>query len=69
MAHNLKVEVDKNVCIGSSQCEHLAPTVFMLGEDGVAIVLDPSSVDEEMLLLAERSCPSAAIRLINPAQA
>src|SRR5437870_4770638 len=61
MAHNLKVEVDRDICIGSGDCARLAPTAFALDEDDRAYVLDPESVDAETLRQAERSCPSGAI--------
>src|SRR5437868_11170099 len=61
MPHNLKVEVDRDVCIGSGDCARLAPTAFALDDDDRAYVLDPESVDAETLRQAERSCPSGAI--------
>jgi CDGSH-type Zn-finger protein/ferredoxin len=61
MPHNLKVEVDRDVCIGSGDCVRIAPTAFALDDDGFSYLLDPSTVDEETLRLAERSCPSGAI--------
>jgi len=39
----------------------LAPTVFTLGEDNKAVVLDPSSVDDDTMLEAAESCPENAI--------
>jgi ferredoxin len=42
-------------------CISVAPTVFKLDEEGKAVVLDASSVDEETLLEAAESCPLDAI--------
>jgi len=39
----------------------LAPTVFAFDKDNKAIVLDPSSVDEDTLSEAAESCPENAI--------
>jgi CDGSH-type Zn-finger protein/ferredoxin len=66
MPHNLKVEVDRNVCIGSGDCARLAPTAFALDDEDRAYVLDPESVDAETLRQAERSCPSGAITVTEP---
>jgi ferredoxin len=44
-------------------CTGVAPTVFDLDEEGKAVVLDASSVDDETLLEAARSCPLDAIIL------
>lgn len=39
----------------------IAPTVFKLDEENKAVVLDPSSVDDDTLLEAAESCPEKAI--------
>ena len=57
----MKVTVDRNLCIGVGNCVAYAPTVFKLDEENKAIVLDPSSVDEETLVGAAESCPENAI--------
>jgi ferredoxin len=38
-----------------------APTVFKLDRKNKAVVLDPSSVDDDTLLEAAKSCPEEAI--------
>ncbi len=57
----MKVRVDRDLCIGVGNCVALAPTVFTLDKDNKAVVLDPSSVDEDSLLEAAESCPENAI--------
>jgi ferredoxin len=57
----LKVKVDRDLCIGVSNCVAIASTVFKLDEENKAIVLDPSSVDNQTLLKAAESCPQNAI--------
>jgi ferredoxin len=57
----MKVKVDREVCSGVSNCVAIAPTVFKLDDQNKAIVLDPSSVDEETLMEAAESCPENAI--------
>jgi ferredoxin len=59
----LKVRVDRDLCIGVSNCVAVAPSVFQLDNENKAIVLDPSSVDDEMLMTAASSCPEKAIIL------
>jgi ferredoxin len=60
----VKVEIDENVCIGAGECEFLAPSVFQVGDDGVAHVVDLSAVDLDTLKKAEAGCPSGALRLV-----
>ncbi len=57
----MKVRVDRDLCIGVSNCVAFAPTVFELDEENKAMVLDPSSVDDDTLLEAAESCPENAI--------
>ena len=59
----MKVKIDRDLCIGVSNCVAIAPTVFKLDEDNKAVVLDPSSVDEQTLLEAAESCPENAITI------
>jgi ferredoxin len=57
----VKVRVDRDLCIGLGNCIAYAPTVFLLDEEGKAIVLDVTSVDDETLMEAAESCPENAI--------
>ena len=57
----MKVRVDRDLCIGVGNCVVLAPTVFKLDEENKAVVLDPSSVEDDTLLEAAESCPEDAI--------
>lgn len=57
----MKIKVDRNLCLGVSNCVAIAPTVFELDEENKAIVLDPSSVDDDTLMEAAESCPEKAI--------
>ena len=57
----MKVRVDRDLCIGVGNCVAYAPTVFELDDENKAVVLDPSSVDDDTLLEAAESCPENAI--------
>lgn len=57
------VSIDQSRCIGAANCVHIAPTAFQLDEENIAYLVDPSSVDDETLLDAARSCPTDAIYL------
>ena len=57
----MKVRVDSDLCIGVGNCVAFAPTVFAFDEENKAVVLDPSSVDDDTLLEAAESCPENAI--------
>ena len=57
----MEVKVDRDLCVGVSNCVAIAPTVFKLDKEDKAMVLDPSSVDEDNLLEAAKSCLENAI--------
>jgi len=57
----LNITVDRDKCIGAANCVAVAPAVFDLDEEYKAVVLDPSSVDDDTLLEAAKSCPVKAI--------
>lgn len=59
----MKVKVDRELCSGVSNCVAMAPTVFKLDDQSKAVVVDPSSVDEETLMETAKSCPENAIIL------
>jgi ferredoxin len=64
MADNLlRAEVDADLCIGSGTCAALEPTLFEMGDDGIAYPLQDEA-DAERLQTAADLCPSGAIKLI-----
>jgi ferredoxin len=59
----VKVRVDRDLCIGVGNCVAFAPTVFKLDQENKAVVLDPSSVDDDTLFESAKSCTEDAIIL------
>jgi ferredoxin len=59
----LKVRVDRDVCIGASNCVAVASTAFKLDDSHIATVQDASSVSEDTLWEAAESCPVGAVIL------
>ena len=62
-AMTLRVRVDRHKCIGAGNCITIAPTAFdwLRGDLGKAEVLEPDSVDDELLREATFACPTGAI--------
>ncbi len=56
-----KVEVIREKCIGAASCVAIAPAVFALDEEDIAIILSQDGNDDDTKLLAAQSCPTAAI--------
>jgi len=59
----LRARVDRHRCVGAGTCITIAPTAFDWheGDFAKAGVIDPSSVEEEILREAALACPTAAI--------
>ncbi len=59
----LTVRVDRTRCIGAGNCILIAPTVFdwLKGDHGKAEVVDPASVEEELVREAALACPTQAV--------
>ncbi|MFC0082573.1 ferredoxin [Aciditerrimonas ferrireducens] len=59
----IKVSVDKDLCIGTGNCAFFAPEVFEIGDDAQARVLDPEARPIEEVIWAAEQCPIRAIRV------
>ena len=59
----LRVRVDRHKCIGAGNCITLAPTAFdwLTGDFAKAEVVDPDSVEDELLREAAFACPTNAV--------
>lgn len=76
-----KIMIDRNLCIGAASCVAVVPGVFELDHENKAVLrrtdgsvssdetlrsdLADQTVDDGMLLLAARSCPTMAIKLFD----
>jgi ferredoxin len=60
----MKIEADRDVCIGSGMCVMNAEEVFDQGDDGIVVVLEvevpPEHADAAARVVA--NCPSGALR-------
>jgi ferredoxin len=63
----MKIEADRDVCIGSGMCVMNAEEVFDQGDDGIVVVLEvevpPEHADAAARAVA--NCPSGALRRID----
>lgn len=63
-ANRIRVEVDRDLCIGSGDCVATQPEVFDLDDEGKAVVLDPDAASTDDVVEAARNCPVTAIFVI-----
>lgn len=64
----MRIEINREVCMGSGNCLFWAPGVFDLDDEGIAIVVDPAGAPEDKILLAVDGCPTRAITLVPAAE-
>ena len=55
-----RISIDRSLCNGYGMCDALAPEVFELGDDGLAVLRTAVS-DDEAVCEACESCPTGAI--------
>ena len=58
-----RIEIDRSLCSGYGTCIDLAPELFELDDDVVAVAL-VAETDAPAAIDAARSCPMAAITLV-----
>ncbi len=56
------INISRELCIGASPCVAIAGNVFQLDEENKAVLVGPSTDDENTRLAAE-ACPTRAIFL------
>jgi ferredoxin len=57
-----RVSIDRSLCSGYGVCEALAPDVFELGPDGLAVLRAGVSEDEAVREACD-ACPAGAISI------
>ena len=58
-----KIVVERELCIGAASCVAIAPGVFELDKDNIAIIKDAKGDDDATIMAAAESCPTKAIFL------
>lgn len=65
---DLRIEIDRNLCVGFGDCIEVAEAAFELDDDGIAVFREGiDAVDRETLLAACDECPVDAITVFDPA--
>lgn len=61
----MKIQLDLDVCEGNGVCVRRAPGIFELGDDGLAVLLEPrpSAERRDEVQAAASLCPTQAITL------
>ena len=61
-----KIEVDRDLCIGAESCVVVAPDVFEMDEENIAILKDGAPLSNpNHIMESAQACPVAAILLFD----
>ena len=62
----LVVKIDRLICVGFETCVEVAPDLFQMDEEGIAIFTsDINEVDKETVLEACKECPVDALVVLD----
>ncbi len=59
----MKVEIDRDKCMGSGNCVYWAASVFDVNDLMVAVVIGDPDAHADRVRLAAENCPTGAITL------
>jgi ferredoxin len=62
---DVKVVIDRSLCVGFAQCLDVSDVAFRLGDDDIVEFEAPAEVDRETLLAACKACPVEALRVLD----
>jgi ferredoxin len=65
VTRELRVTVDKNVCVSNLWCVKHLPAVFQEDGDGQGAAFDVAAADEEAIVGIGFGCPSGAISVVD----
>jgi ferredoxin len=57
----LKIRIDRGLCVGFGDCVEGAPEAFVLDDEGLVLFKEPEKVERERLLAACEACPVDAL--------
>ena len=58
---DLRIRIDRTLCVGFGDCVTAAPEAFRLDDDGIAVFVAPEAVARARLLEACGTCPVDAL--------
>ena len=58
---DLRVRIDRTLCVGFGDCVTGAPEAFQLADDGVVVFLEPQNAERTQFIEACDACPVDAL--------
>ncbi|MEJ2238573.1 MAG: ferredoxin [Gemmatimonadales bacterium] len=64
---DLRIRIDRTLCVSFGDCVDEAEGAFTLDRDGVAVFVKPETVDRDRLVRACEACPVDALTVLDSA--
>jgi ferredoxin len=62
---DLRVAIDRSLCVGFAQCVDVAEEAFEVGDDDVVEFVSPEQVGRDRLIEACQACPVEALKVFD----
>ncbi len=59
----LRVQIDREQCMGSGNCAFHAPNTFDLDDEMKVVIVDPDGDPDDKIRLAVEACPTLALSI------
>jgi ferredoxin len=60
----MRIEIDRDVCIGTENCNRYAPGTFEVDDEGKVVQIGTDSDSEDAIRTAVESCPTGALSIV-----
>jgi ferredoxin len=60
----MHIEIDRDVCIGTENCNRYAPGTFEVDDEGKVVQIGTDVDSEDAIRTAVESCPTGALSIV-----
>ena len=60
----MRIEIDRDVCIGTENCNRYAPGTFEVDDEGKVVQIGTDVDSDDAIRTAVESCPTGALSII-----
>jgi ferredoxin len=60
----MRIEIDRDVCIGTENCNRYAPGTFEVDDEGKVVQIGTDADSDDAVRTAVESCPTGALSIV-----
>jgi ferredoxin len=60
----MRIEIDRDVCIGTENCNRYAPGTFEVDDEGKVVQIGTDVDSDDAIRTAVESCPTGALSIV-----